>query len=129
MIPQTIPFENIGIEQEDGERVVRAINDFIAEHPNESIDIQTISQASRVLGVIVKRVFYALLSLRWLKATFIPRHRVCGSVVDKQAQSVHAILQKADNGDLHCVHCIEQVEGSQDIEINLIFWGLGTDVK
>ena len=129
MVPQRVPFQDIGIEQNVGERVVRSIDSFLSKCPNRPIDIRTVSDAVGVSGTTVKRVFYALLTLRLLKATFIPRHRTCGYQVGGQERSVEVIWKKAKSEEYWCVHCAEPIENPSDLEIQIVFWRPGANVE
>ncbi|MBN2267223.1 MAG: hypothetical protein JW725_02675 [Candidatus Babeliaceae bacterium] len=129
MIPTGIPFHEISIDPDVGERVVGVINHFISKSPDKSIDIQKVSEVVGFPGTIVKPVFYALLGLRLLKATFLPRHRVCGKIIGSQMRSVEQILDKAKNEGYFCIHCADLVVDQQSIEIQIIFWKPGTNVE
>ncbi len=129
MIPSGISFQDVEIEPDIGECVVQAINHLISERPNASIDIQKVAEAVGFPGTTVKPVFYMLLGLRLLKATFIPRHRTCGRMIAEQEQSAEVILEKARNEEYWCIHCAEPIEGPQDIETQIIFWKPGANVK
>jgi hypothetical protein len=131
MKPSGIHFQTIGIDQKIGELVLEGVDRFISHHPNEAIDIREISEAVGYSGETVKRVLYLLLSLRFLKASFLPRHRICGRVIGEQEISAEVIQEKATEeefGDF-CILCGEPIEGPQDIETQIVFWRPGVDVK
>ena len=131
MIPSGIHFQDIGIEQKIGELVIEGVHRFMSDHPDEAIDIRNISEAVGYPGETVKRVLYVLLGLRFLKASFLPRHRICGRVIGGQEMSVETIQEKATEEKFgeFCILCGEPIEGPQDIETQIIFWRPGVDVK
>lgn len=123
-----IPFEDVGIPALVGDRTLDVIESLLAEHPNSSLDIQTVSEETGYLAPTVKKVFYALLAFRMLKGTFQPRHKVCGNLVGAQERSAEIVRQKATEGQYVCHHCMEPIEGPDDIEIQIVFWRPGTRV-
>lgn len=125
---QRIPFKDIGIPPDVGECTADAIQHLLSERPNAPIDVQSISDKTGYLGPVVRKVLYALLALRMLKATFLPRHRACGHIIGGQEHSVELIRQKAREGHYVCFHCFERAEGPEDIEIQIVFWKPGADV-
>jgi hypothetical protein len=125
MLPP-ISFEEIGIDEDVGQSVVQAIGEFAAQHPSSSIRIDSISALIDIPANVVKQIFYTLLAYRLLKATFIPRHRICGNVIGPQEKSVQAIFDRVTEGNLICIHCGESVDNLDDVQIQLIFWMPGT---
>ncbi len=125
-----IQYQEAGIDTAAGERVAREIAHLAKDRPDKSIDIQQVSELSGLPGETVKQVFYLLLALRLLKATFFPRHRACGRPIGDQEMSVERIQEKARNGEYgdHCMLCGEPIEGEKDIVIQIVFWKPGVDV-
>lgn len=119
-----IHFEEIGIDQEIGDHTIKAIKAFILKHPGRSIELRTIAEDLGFPGDKVKDVFFALLSLRYLKPTFLPRHKKCNCAIGKQEQSIFDIKNKIDNGEYNsiCLCCNEEIEGIDDLDIQIIFW-------
>ena len=123
-----IPFEEMGIPSEIGEHTFDVIQGLLREQPNSSIDIQTVSEETGFFGPVVKKVFYALLAFRKLKATFQPRHKACGNIVGLQERSAETVRQKAIQGEYICDHCFQRIDSPDDIEIQIVFWRPGADV-
>lgn len=121
---EEIPFEKIGINKNIGKSTVAGVRKFIYEYPNKPIDVQSIAEKVGFPGEQVKKVFYALLNLHYLKATFFPRHKQCGNAIGKQEFSVSIIREKIEHGDYSegCVQCMEPINSLADIEIQIIFW-------
>ncbi|MFX1485030.1 MAG: hypothetical protein ACFFCP_17770 [Promethearchaeota archaeon] len=109
--------------------MIAEVDAYTSEHPNAPVDIQTISEMTGVFGAVVKQVFFVLLSLRLLKATFIPRHRICGHVVGAEETSVKTIQDKAANGEYWCTHCGEPIESSENVEAQIVFWKPGAHIR
>jgi hypothetical protein len=128
MARNQIPFEIIGIPPEIGSHVSIVINRLLSEYPDDSVDVQRVSEETGYLRTVVKEVFYALLAFRMLKATFLPRHRVCGNIVGLQEKSVEVIRHKARRGDYVCSHCFTSID-FEDIEIQIVFWKPGANVN
>lgn len=122
------PFDNIGIPAEVGDHTLRVVERLLEREPDSSVDIQTVSEETGYLPSIVKEVFYALLAFRLLKGTFQPRHKACGNIVGPQEPSAQTVRQKAAAGHYVCPHCMERVEGPEDIEIQIVFWRPGATV-
>jgi hypothetical protein len=127
MRPQDIQWQGTGIEPEAGERIAAAIFRLMNEHPHAAIDVQQVTDIVGISGFTVKPVFSVLLSLRLLKATFMPRHRHCGRVIGQQEPTIHAIEKKAEQGEYGdvCMLCGEPIEGPEDIEMQIVFWRPG----
>ena len=128
MTESTLPFEDIGIPAKVGEQTLNAIESLLAEHPDSSVDIQTVSEQTGYLPPIVKEVFYALLAFRMLKGTFRPRHKACRTIVGIQERSAEIVRQKATEGRYICRRCMEPIEGPDEIEIQIVFWRPGASV-
>jgi hypothetical protein len=130
MIPDNLPYQEIGIDKAAGERVSREIGRLAKEYPGKSINVQQVSELSGLPGNTVKQVFYLLLGLRLLKATFFPRHRACGRPIGEEETSVEKIKENANQGEYgsYCVFCGGPVESEEDIVIQIVFWEPGVDV-
>jgi hypothetical protein len=124
--PVYVPFEEIGVESDDGNLVLAAVQAFVTQHPARSIPITEVSQSSGVPGPTVKCVLFALLALNCLKSTFRPRHRECDHIVGRPEQSVRIIQEKALEGQYWCPHCMHPVDGPEDIDIEILFRKPGT---
>jgi hypothetical protein len=122
-----VPFEKIGISPDIGEHTVDVIEQLLAERPNSSVDIQRVSAETGHASTVVKEIFYALLAFGALKATFLPRHRVCGNIIGKQEQSSELVRERARAGQYACMHCFEEVESPEDVEIQIVFWEPGAN--
>lgn len=120
----TIPFDDIGIDPNLGKSVVRAILDYSDTHYNDSISLQKVIEKTGLPGDEVKNVFYALLTLRYLKPTFLPRHNECGAAIGTPESSTEDIRRKFDNGDypLLCGRCHEEICDFEELDIEIIFW-------
>jgi hypothetical protein len=126
MIPDQIPFQEFGIESDTGEKILKEAVRLMIERPNKAIQIQEVSERTGFPGSLVKEVFYLLLAFRVFKATFVPRHRNCDRPIGAQETSVERIRLKADAGEYRiCMVCGETIEGSKDIEIQIVFWKQG----
>lgn len=101
-----IPFPEIGIDQTVGTQTIEAIKTFVNERPGRSIELRTIAEVTGLPGDIVKEVFWALLSLRYLKPTFMPRHKKCDAAVGLQENSVTAIENKLEEGGIPAFVCV-----------------------
>lgn len=130
-MPDRIPYEEAGIERVMGETVSQVIDRLLKEYPGKSIDVQQVSELSGLPTIIVKKVFYLLLGLRLLKATFLPRHKACDRVIGQSETSVQIINQKARTGQYgsNCMICTQTIEGEQDIEAQILFWKPGVDIE
>lgn len=119
-----IPFHEINIDPELGNTVVRAIGTYIQEHPGMSISLQKVIEQTGLIGEEVRDVFFTLLTLRYLKATFSPRHTACGSVIGPQEKSVADIQNKLEAREYPeiCARCQEDILDFDDLEIEIIFW-------
>ncbi len=125
-----IPYRKIGIKEDDGERIVKTIQKISSERPHNSIEIQTITDAVGLPAIEVKKIFYMLLGLKLLKATFIPRHKACDHVIGTQEHSVGIIMEKVNQGTIDwCNYCQEPINGPEDIDIQIIFWKPGINVE
>jgi hypothetical protein len=120
----SIPFHEIGMNPEYGDAVIRAIRDYIDAHSGESISLQKIIERTALPGDEVKDVFFALLTLRYLKPTFLPRHGICEAAIGAQERSTEEIRKKLDEGEypLICARCHEEVADFEDLDIEIIFW-------
>ncbi|GEM_PF-2495809 len=129
-MPDQIPFKEAGIEENIGIRISGEIDKFTTKRPNASIDIQKVSEAVGSPAMTVKRVFYLLLGMQLLKATFLPRHKACDGIIGQQETSVEMISHKALNGGYgsFCPLCFEPFETSKDIEIQIVFWKPGAKI-
>jgi hypothetical protein len=130
MMFSAIPYEEAGIERVAGEAVSHAIDHLLKEYPEKSVDVQQVSELSGFPPVTVKKVFYLLLGLRLLKATFLPRHKGCDRVIGPPEISVQMINYKAQAGQYgsNCMLCAQTIEGEQDIEIQMLFWKPGIEI-
>jgi hypothetical protein len=119
-----IPFNEIGITPEHGKKVVQAIREFINAHPGDSVSMQKIVEKTAIPGPEVKEVFFALLTLRYLKPSFLPRHTLCETAIGLQERSVDDIQRKLDDGlyPSLCTRCHEEIAEFSDLEIEIIFW-------
>lgn len=119
-----IPFHEINIDPEHGNTVARAICTYIQEHPETSISLQKVIEQTGLMGEEVRDVFFTLLTLRYLKATFSPRHTNCNSVIGPQEKSVVDIQNKLEAGEYPeiCARCQEDILDFDDLEIEIIFW-------
>lgn len=119
-----IPFQEININPQLGDAVIRAIGDYIGNHAEESISLQKIIEHTGLPGNEVKDVFFALLTLRYLKPTFSPRHILCDSVVGPQEKSVEDIRNKFEDEKYPeiCARCHEAIAEFDDLDIEIIFW-------
>lgn len=120
----TIPFKDIGIDPDLGKSVVKAILDYIETHCNDQVSLQKIIEQTGFPGDEVKGVFYVLLTLRYLKPTFLPRHHDCESAIGGQEFSIVDIRRKFENGDypLLCGRCHEEISNFDELDIEIIFW-------
>lgn len=118
-----IPFHEIDIDPEIGKAVVRAIQEYIDTHTEESISLQKIVEQTGFPGNEVKDVFFALLTLRHLKPAFLPRHGQCEATIGGQERSLEEIRRKIDEGEypLLCARCHEEICNFDDLDIEIIF--------
>ncbi|MCW5203375.1 hypothetical protein VU12_10595 [Desulfobulbus sp. US4] len=119
-----IPFQEINIDPEHGDAIIRAIGEYIGKHSGESISLQKIIEQTGLPGDEVKDVFFALLTLRYLKPTFMPRHILCESAIGSQKKSVEDIRNKFEAGGYPeiCARCHEEIAEFDELEIEIIFW-------
>ncbi len=129
MIMADVPFDKMGIKNEVGEQIAAEVSKFMQDHPQKNIDIQKISDSSGYTRTVVKRILYILLGLRYLKATFVPIHSICGKVIGSQEISVNTVNEKVGNEEYFCVECRELIYEPQDIQIQVLFWEPGTNVE
>ncbi|MBN2002973.1 MAG: hypothetical protein JXA21_06420 [Anaerolineae bacterium] len=129
MISANIAFEKMGVEQITGDKIVNAVNCFITKYPRKDINIQMVSDNSGCNRAIVKRILYILLGLRYLKATFVPIHNTCGRVIGQQERSISVINEKIENEEYFCIGCREIVYEAQEVQIKILFWEPGINVK
>jgi hypothetical protein len=129
MIPDNLPYREAGIDETAGRTVSGQIVRLAREYPGKPINVQKISELSGVSGELVKEIFYLLLGLRFLKATFFPRHRKCGKPIGQEETSVETIREKANAGEYghNCIFCGEPAESEEDIIIQIVFWEPGVD--
>lgn len=120
----TIPFHEIDIDPELGETVIRAIQLSIDSHADQAISLRAIVEQTGFPGNEVKDVFFALLTLRYLKPTFLPRHTNCKSAIGRQEKSVEEIRLKFGEGEYPtlCARCHEEIADFNDLDIEIIFW-------
>lgn len=131
MTPDQIPFQQAGIEKMTGIRIFGEIERITSKHPNSAINIQEVCEAAGSPATTVKRVFYLLLGMRLLKATFLPLHRLCERAIGRQETSVAKIFKKAQDGQYSpfCPVCYEPIDSLEDIEVQIIFRKPGAKVE
>jgi hypothetical protein len=119
-----LPFHEINIDPELGGVVIRAIQESIDRRPGQAISLRAIVEQTGFPGDEVKDVFFALLTLRYLKPTFLPRHTACESVIGAQERSVEEIRNKIDDGVYPslCARCHQEITSIEDLDIEIIFW-------
>ena len=118
-----IPYHNMSVDKSTVEKVYSAIGKKASEKPTTSIDIRSISSDLRFSPAIVKEAFLILQLHGYLKATFLPRCKICDKAVGKDEASVAIIIGKAEKGEYnYCVGCHELISRKEDLEIQLLFW-------
>lgn len=124
-----LPFHLLGIEPQIGYRVIDIVDKLTFLNPNTPLSIQKISQQSGYNAEDIKNIFYLLLSIKKIKATFLPRHKKCDQPVGEPEKSSEIIFEKIRNEEFWCNHCHATILNASEIEIQLIFWKLGANVK
>lgn len=119
-----IPFHEIGINSTHGNVVVDAMIVYMDAHPGESVSLQKVIEQTGFPGEEVRDVFFALLTLRYLRATFSPRHKNCNSAIGPEEKSVAEIHRKLEEGSYPeiCARCHEDILDGDDLDIEIIFW-------
>lgn len=86
----------------------------------EYLDLDEIVLVSEIPVESVKRVLYSLLALRYIKASFRARHKICHSAIGEIADSI----AEAKEGPLDCPYCHGYV-AREDIDVEILFKRLG----
>ncbi|MCP3941689.1 MAG: hypothetical protein GY710_09445 [Desulfobacteraceae bacterium] len=122
--PPDVPYDKIGVEQTECNAIVSAITEILTEQPDKSLTIQKVSNATRIIGESIKKVFYYLLLDGYLKSTYIAYHVKCNKPISLMQNS---ILELNETNNL-CVHCNHDIE-EDEIENRIFFWGKDANVK
>lgn len=119
-----IPFQQIGIDPDHGKVILNAVQEYIDNHNGDKIPLQKIVESTGLPGDEIKETFFTLLTLRYLKPTFLPRHLNCETVIGQQERSVDEIRKKMEEGEYPqlCSRCHEEIADFDDLEIEIIFW-------
>lgn len=122
---EDIPFDDFDLDPIRGSAIVASLVKMLEVYPDQSIDIQKLSNNSLSTPVDVKKVLYYLFYKGLVKAKYTLFHQVCGHALSRPESSMYDLVLDDYVNEL-CVHCPDPIGDVSELEIRMYFWRNGS---